>query len=665
MEGEINEINVEFKIPFHKRTSFNYTHTVNIDSQINSITCWRKSKIKFNISLIKNIFSLGILHIISLFYPKLYIKLYCKSCPPKESDYFLIEEINGNYSLCKSIHKRARQINSLSPHTTNNISKRVKFEYKTIKYEYDERMNTILPIYFNLSLITNNDLVYKYSEGLNSEEVNCLNDKYGKNEMELNKNIIYTYFVKQNLNQLIMTFISGIFFIFSGDAGFGNFIFCLSIIVLIIRIIFYFIRFKQLYSDDNSLDGTKNLRKYKVIRKNMEQTSSKYSYIHIKEILPGDVLLLKEGDFFPCDGVILEGECILAVNHLLGNTDLILKSSLENNNNYFNYINNKKNIVFHGMKIMKVYTKNNSKEITVLAINTGPNTFKANLFSNLILKKDKPNFKSLIKSMISYFYSLFCLILFIISVSILIIIRLTEKNHKSLKNYILNILGLVLMPINSLLENLIKLISIIHLNNSNIHCTNDSMIPESGKIDTVIFSKSGNKTEYKIIAFCPLYFEPVTQKISIKGYGKSEEENINKILDSHMKYYRKIAVNVDNEGDNDTKSLNDDSKNEEINALFLQCLVCCTSLEKVNNEICGEIMDKEILEKMDWDINSIEIRNELYDNLALDNKEETDKIINIIEEIKKKGNIFINNYVNNIHLSKFLGNQIKKKIMFY
>ena len=35
------------------------------------------------------------------------------------------------------------------------------------------------------------------------------------------------------------------------------------------------------------------------------------------------------------------------------------------------------------MKIMKIYTKNNSKEITVLAINTGPNTFKANLFSNL------------------------------------------------------------------------------------------------------------------------------------------------------------------------------------------------------------------------------------------------------------------------------------------
>ena len=95
MEGEDNEINVIMKLPFHKRTSLNYTHTVNIDSQINIISTWRKSKIKFNKNLIKNIFTLGILHIFSLFYPKLYIKLYCKPCPPKESDFFLIEDING------------------------------------------------------------------------------------------------------------------------------------------------------------------------------------------------------------------------------------------------------------------------------------------------------------------------------------------------------------------------------------------------------------------------------------------------------------------------------------------------------------------------------------------------------------------------------------------
>ena len=310
----------------------------------------------------------------------------------------------------------------------------------------------------------------------------------------------------------------------------------------------------------------------------------------------------------------------------------------------------KSNIVFHGMKINKIYTKNTSKEIPVLAINTGSNTSKANLFSNLILKKDKKSFKFLIKNIINIYYFLFSLILFIISISALLILYYVDKNHNSCKNYILIILGFILMPMNFIVENLIRLISVNHLKKYKIQCENESILADSGNIDTVIFSKSGNKALYKIIAFCPLYFEPGTKKISIKEYEQTEEENINKILDSHMKYYRKIAINIDNNDGNDyLKNVNDALKNEELNALFLQCLICCTSLEKINNEICGEIMDKEILEKMDWDINSIEKKNENDENNFYDNKEQSEKLIKIIEEIKKKGNIFINNYDNNIN----------------
>ena len=651
MEGEdYNELNIQEKIPFHKRTSLNYTHDVNIDSQISLISTWRKSKIKFNKNLLKNILSLGILHIISLFYPKLYLKLYCKPCPPKESDYFYIEDINGNSVLSKSIYKRPKIINS--PLVNNaNYSRRVCFEYKTMKYEYDEKENIILPIYFNISLITNNELVYKYSEGLCVEdEIDCLKDKYGKNETVLNKNIIYTYFIRQNLTQLITTTLSSLAFDAANHVALGIFIFCLSLSMVLIRIIYKYKSFKQLYCDDNSLDGHKHMRKYKVIRRNIlqAQIQSKYNYIYSKDILPGDVLLLKEDDFIPCDGVILEGECILSTDFLLGNTDYILRSSLDNNNNNFNYVKNRKNIVLHGMKIIKIYTKNNSKEITVLAINTGSNSFKANLFSNLILKKSTKDFKNIIKKFINSLNVIFSFILFITGICILLILRHLEKKKNSLEKYFLLILGLVFLPINFIVENLIKLISTIHLNNYKIQCTNESILTQSGKIDTVIFSKAGNKPEYKIVAFCPLYFEPGNKKISIREYGQSEEENINKILDSHMKYYRKIAINIDNNDGNDyLKNVNNEAKNEELNALFLQCLVCCTSLEKINNEICGEILDKEILKKMDWDINSIEMRN--YDESLYDNKEQAEILMNIIEEIKKKGNIFINNYDHNIN----------------
>jgi P-type E1-E2 ATPase len=86
---------------------------------------------------------------------------------------------------------------------------------------------------------------------------------------------------------------------------------------MLIRVIFRYIKFKQLFSDNYSLDGKNKEKKYKVIRKDTHNSQDKYSYINNNEILPGDVLLLKENDIIPCDGDILEGECILSVNNLL------------------------------------------------------------------------------------------------------------------------------------------------------------------------------------------------------------------------------------------------------------------------------------------------------------------------------------------------------------
>ena len=87
--GEVISIDdYEKNIKFIKRTIENNTHEVIEDTKIKNITSWRKSEKKFFQILIFNILSLGILHIISLFYPKLYLKLYCNPRPCKECDFF-------------------------------------------------------------------------------------------------------------------------------------------------------------------------------------------------------------------------------------------------------------------------------------------------------------------------------------------------------------------------------------------------------------------------------------------------------------------------------------------------------------------------------------------------------------------------------------------------
>ncbi len=307
--------------------------------------------------------------------------------------------------------------------------------------------------------------------------------------MKINQNIIYINFLKKNLPYLVLGIGSSLLFDFANLVPFGVYIFILSILIVLIRIVYKFIEYKQLYNGDNSLDGKRDMKKYKVIRKNLKQSQGKFCYIFNREILPGDILLLREGDIIPCDGVILEGECILNINYLLGNTDQILKSSLDHNNNYFNYIENKKSLILHGMKIVKIYNKNTSKEITVLVINTGPNTFKANFFSYLLIKQDKKGFKNIIQKKIGISNLFFSLLILAISFFILCYIHYQGKNYNSIKNFFLIILGILFMPIYFILENLIKLIHVIHLNNNKIQCGDESVLLEAGYIDTVILSK--------------------------------------------------------------------------------------------------------------------------------------------------------------------------------
>ena len=100
-----------------------------------------------------------------------------------------------------------------------------------------------------------------------------------------------------------------------------------------------------------------------------------------------------------------------------------------------------------------------------------------------------------------------------------------------------------------------------------------------------------------------------------------------------------------------TNNKNSINNNFELSALFLQCLVCCSNLLKINNEICGNIIEKEVIDMMKWDINTVEIINE--DNEDTNNSQENSE--SIIDKIHRIGSIFFNN-ANNISSNNFNSN---------
>ena len=652
------------KIEIQRRTNENYTHTVNIDAKIISVTTWRKSKLKFRLNLITNIFTLGILHIYSLFNPKLYLKIYCKQSLPRNSDYFLVEDIYRNFTLCKTIYSKSskRKISYASNSRKNNLS--ISFMYNSIKYQYDIESNSIAPIYFNLSLYKNNTIANSFFEGVNSsEKYNTQLEKFGKNIMNLNIKLIYENFLFNDLPQCISVFISGGICLICGISIFGIILMGSSLLTIIIKLLYRYVIFIKKLGNDYSLDG---IVEYRVKRRYMnERKGSGYIMIKNIDLVPGDIISLTEGETLPCDGIILEGECVLSESKILGKMDDTIRYALEKDNNYFNYEKSKNSIVFHGSEILKIYSKHSYKYIIVLVINTGVNTYKANQFSNLLYNNilNKKN-NTLNGHLLPLYYIIYILIIYLLStISIVSRYLITGKNI-SVTNYAFLTLGLSLMPIYYITSCSIKFLGIFNLNkdqNQNIQCIDESRLIESGKINRVIFDKTGTLTENKIdiSAFMPLYYDVSTCKLYFKFF---EKNNIKKISEEHSMYYRNYLCQKKNDDfhnfrlnnqesmvDYDEtlydKSFIKDNNKYELCSLFLHCIICCTNLAKINNEICGNIMEKEIINMMKWDINTVEIVSENeckdMDDGNLDNPE------NLIDKIHRIGSIFFNN-ANNI-----------------
>ena len=699
---EINIDKQENNIKIIRRTIENNTHLVIEDTKLKNVTSWRKSKTKFLQNLVFNIFSLGILHIISLFYPKLYLKLYCNPWHPKECDFFLVENIYGQFTLCSKIHKKSKHPHRISYNTDNSKENMVSstltnynnkmghyltknltysFKYKSVTYEYNEDTNEIIPVYMNLTKMTNKGIFNFFSEGLHSENlVKKYQERYGKNEYYINLGITSFYFKKIEVFYLIFILIIEAVNLFFKDSI--SFFICLGI-VLILFLTEYIITKQMiydLYKKEFTLDGEKF--KLKVKRKH-KITNDLDFYFEIKncDLLPGDIVYLKANDIVPCDCLILEGECIVNENSLNGSLDIIKKKSLENKNEQFIYEFNKIHILYHGMKIVKTISKVNEGYISVLCINTGPNTYKANQYSNILyLLERKKEYKNMYEILGQGRKIIIILIIIIIFLSLILgVIYFFSLNvNLNFRNpEILNLLYISLirvfcksfMPVFFLTNSIIYFVGIIHLKNENIFCFEKSKLVSPSNIDTIFIGKTGIlcESEFEINGYHPIHINPHSKNcISYRTYTTYQCKEMNSQL---LKYYKdylyKIHNNYINQDFNprhevriDRNQFNINKMNQESNqciTLFLECLLSCNNIEKYNTEIFGNCVETMIFKNMKWDIKSYRFNNNSNKDFDCTNDYQyLNEINNDNSKFYYEHNLnLVDNYINDIYPNNY------------
>ena len=658
----INKHSSSNEIKLIRRTLENNTHEVYEDSRIKKITSWRKSQNKFFHNLIYNILSFGILHLLSLYYPKLYVKLYCNPWPVKESDYFLVENIYNEAFLCPIIKRRdKRNVNNFSDIIENdstdgnNIEQRYSFEYKSIKYEYNRINNEINPIYINLSNLTNEKIIGIYSEGLSTKKiVNNLKERYGKNEYNLNIKLYLLFFLKNQLpiNALIII-IELVQFIFLKNYLNLFFKFIIITFLIVAQIIIIKIKIINKYKNEFTLDGNEKVRvKRKYLFKEDEQV---FSLLDNIDLLPGDIIYFKQNDLVPCDCILIGGECIVNQSDLTGKIDTYKKFALKSNNKYFNYKNSYNNILYHGTKIIKTNTKNNNEYISALCINIGANTIKANQYSNILYFTMRKNNKYSLFNERKRVY-LFMIIPFVLTLVLGFFVFdsfIRDKNRSNSKNklpsYIIGMICKSFMTYYFITKNIIIFIYVLFLNKVDITCFDQLRLLNLGEINKIIFNKTEtlSNNNLNIIGYHPVYMN-FNKKRQYKFLHFSKEQS--KYLNHHLfEYYQNYLDNKNNNSTNSQKiktkkesivlfnDFNNNSENQLI--LFLECLLSCSDVDNNNFELFGNNLDIKLFNDMKWKVKQCEDNNN--NSIKIGKNSFNDKYYYII---KKETEIFPYNY---------------------
>ena len=626
----------ENEIELVRRTKANYTHEVLEDHNIQEITLWKIPQNKIIRYYIGNIFSFGITYIIAKKNPKYFIKFCCLPCSIKEVDYFLVKDIYDTYKICPKETKRIVQSqNGLNDdlslesvlNTNNTNNQIIGFGYNTKFYEYNETMNKIVPNYFNLSLLSNKRIYQLFIEGHTTQiRAKKFLERYGKNICKFDYRLLNYYFMKAELFLLIMGIALAGIEMYCGSQAYFYFLTAFIIIIFIYQYISN--RNFSLECDETLEPANKQL---KVKRRYMSQQENKdYCYINFVDLIPGDLIYLTKGDEVPCDGIILEGECLIGNSMVNGSINEMFKKALDNNSFNFDYEINNPSILFHGSKIIKTYSKLENNSILLLAINTGSNTYKANQLSNIryLFKRNK-----------SYneIYSKFCgkkntlffhgLSLFLLGSAISLIIfflKYKEGFNMRIIDLILNILSRSFFPSFHVVSSGIIFIGAIYLANDNIKCFDKSRLLYAGGVNTIFFDKTGTLSEknLEIGGFFPMTLAQNNYELNMKFYNINQIKDLNGNLIDYYTEYQKNEENLEGKCESDEliQERNIKMFPKKLMVLFLECMASCNTLEKKNNQIAGNEIEKEIFTHIKWEIKPNYAKEEAKDFLNSNNK---------------------------------------------
>ena len=697
-----------YKVNIIKRNLNNNIYINNIDQSIYFVIPY-----KYKCSIYMFIF-LGIPYIITKFSNRKLIEWRSEPCKVPEADFYLIIDGYGNYHICnftkKCFNPNFNAENRIKGYDNKYISTLFssidiynKIEYHEIFYVYnkyfcykkkgqddikknlneifeEEKDNNIISIsndnvnksnrlnkdyYFESQIFdmsfTTNENIYKIFNNnfMKQKEIQFQLDVYGPNKLIL-KNINFLTILFEKILNLVTIYILFII-IFYWYENYHFFICILVVSIVLLMITTYQKYLNQKKVVDFSLNKQDKITVY-------EGGDHPPRLIDYENLVPGQIIKVKEEDILPCDCLLLEGFCSVIESSLTGESSSIMKYKLPKNSSNFIYTENMKSYLFCGTKIENCFPK----ELKVLVIGTGFNTQRGNLIQSVLVpRKSNYNFY---KENITFF--IFTLSFFIIGLIVFIIFHYRNENNTGGGNLFENILDLLAMALPSALPLTLTLGTFYYqysLINKQISCSGVYRLMAAGKINKIIFDKTGTLTE---------------EDLELHGYISSVKKDNYLMLDSREKnsklylsnlseYYKNefhnrilaknkekndkeniIEINSDNNEENQSDNEIEKKKKDDTDntiTYFMECLATCHSVTKINDENKGNSIDIKIFNEVNWIYDPLNLTSNANDQFEVKPK----KYFKITEE-----QFFMKNKKINLNLDEDELNSYKLKVIF-
>lgn len=606
--------------------------------KITKIVPLKKTPIKIFLNVIIHLFTVGLIEFIYGIWPKVEKLFRYEDSSLEDSDILGIWCQDGNFYFEKiQKFEVSKMLNKdIELHQLKNSKICILFTFKLFSYIYNPETKCFNSLRFDIQR-KNTYISQKLSKGLLEAERLYQKKLYG--ECELN------FYIKSFL-ETVFDNMCDLFFFFQVYACllwcFTDFLLygCIVSVLVIASLI------ESSYTTRKNLLNIRNMCKH-LSSVNIYQNNAIINQPN-NNIVPGDVFELPDdGEIVPCDCILLTGAVIVNESMLTGESTPILKVHLPKNNNFFNYEEDNKYMLFGGTKIVQKRPENKDK-ILCICYGTGFNTVRGNLIRSVLYpKKLEDKFMKDSHKVLKIIGIIFVIgFLCILPKKIIDIINDNKSGEKtvskSIGDLIIEIFDLLTQAVPPELPLCLSICLSIAQNRckkQRIICINKEKINSAGKISVCVFDKTGTLTEdhLNIASFLPVSFYQ-TPNGNIRIKFSNEINDIEIKAKAIFEYYKQ-------------KKSNPESKipKREITELFIECLACCQSATKVKGNLIGDPIDVEMFQSTGWDLVEDVNDPDNYDPKIFtyirpkEEKSLTEKMKNVENEEEKK-NIIKNHY---------------------